>query len=96
MNRRDKVLGLHREAIRASAHKHNARSISLVGSVARGEDTEDSDYDFLADFLPNTSYFDVTRLKRELENLLEDAVDIVIRSSLRESHSGMLKDAVHL
>ncbi|MCY3849823.1 MAG: nucleotidyltransferase domain-containing protein [Acidimicrobiaceae bacterium] len=96
MSRRDDILRLHREAIRASAIRHNARSISLVGSVARGEDVEGSDYDFLADFLPGTSYFDITRLKRELEELLGGAVDIAIHSSLRESHRGMLHDAIAL
>ena len=48
--RRDDVLGKHREAIRAAAARNKAASIALVGSVARGDDSDDSDYDFLARF----------------------------------------------
>ena len=49
-NRRDAVGGQHREAILRAAAKRKARSIALVGSVARGEDGPDSDYDFLVSF----------------------------------------------
>ncbi len=50
MSRRDEVLVKHRKAILAAAKRSKARSIALVGSVARQEDTAESDYDFLVDF----------------------------------------------
>ena len=50
MTRKDLVLVKHRYAIRAAAARNKCRAIALVGSVARGEDTDDSDYDFVADF----------------------------------------------
>ena len=96
MSRREDILTLHREAIRAFAHKHNANSISLVGSVARGDDTDSSDCDFLADFLPGTSLFDIAGLQIDLEDLLKAKVDIAIKDSLRESCRGMLEDAIPL
>lgn len=71
------VLGKHRQAIRSAAARHNARSIALVESVARGDDTETSDYDFLTDFLPGTTLFDIATLKVELEDLLGRDVDVV-------------------
>lgn len=39
----------------------------LVGSTARGGDTELSDCDFLADFAPGTTYFDLSDLVAELQ-----------------------------
>ena len=53
--RRDDVLGKHREAIRAAAARNKVASIALVGSVARGDDSDDSDYDFLARFKDGAS-----------------------------------------
>ena len=44
ISRRQTVIERHRAAIVASAHKHNASSIALVGSVARGTDRNDSDW----------------------------------------------------
>lgn len=103
MSRREEVLTAHREAIRAIAARHNAEHIALIGSVARGEDTEDSDCDFLADctdFLADctdeTSMFDVARLISDLEALLECEVDVVSRRVLSHSFSGILDDAISL
>ena len=50
MTPKDLVLVKHRDTIRAAAARHKCRSIALAGSVARAEDTDDSDYDFVADF----------------------------------------------
>ena len=90
------VLTKHRQAIRSAAFRHKARSIALVGSVARSEDTEASDYDFLVDFLPGTTLFDMAGLQIELENLLERNVDIISLSGLKEHCRGMLADAIPL
>ena len=90
------VLTKHRQAIRSAAFRHNARSISLVGSITRGEDTSASDYDFLVDFLPGTTLFDIAGLQIELKDLLNRDVDVIPLSGLKERCSGMLDDAVPL
>ena len=90
------MLNTHREAIRAAALRHNVRALALVGSVARSEDTEASDYDFLADFLPEASLFDISGLKSELEDLLESEVDVVYARGVREHCRGMFDDAIPL
>ena len=77
MTRREKVLVQHRDAIRAAAERNKARAIALVGSVARGDDDDDSDYDFLVDFLPGSTLFDVAGLQLDLEQLLDSNVDVV-------------------
>ena len=86
----------HREAIRAAASRHNARSIALVGSVARGEDDESSDYDFLAEFLPGTTLFDIAGLELELRDLLGSDVDVAEAAALTDRCSGMSDDAILL
>ena len=94
--RRDAVLGEHREAIRAAAARNKADSIALVGSVARGDDTVESDCDFLARLMEGASLFDQAGLKLDLEKLLGCDVDVVSLGGLKDKHSGMLADAISL
>ncbi|SUA61666.1 Nucleotidyltransferase domain [Oligella urethralis] len=54
----------------------------IFGSVARGEDTEDSDLDIMVDIEPFTSLFAVARLQNELEELFPQ-----IKIDLIDSHS---------
>ena len=96
MSRRDVVLVEHRRAIRAAAVNHNARSIALVGSVARGDDTDESDYDFLADFLPGTTLFDHAALELELEDILGSAVDVMPATAAKDRFPAMFDDAVQV
>jgi len=96
MSRYHDVLDKHRDAIRSEALRHNARSIALVGSVARGNDTDASDYDFLVDFLPGTTLFDIAGLKIQLEDLLGSKVDVVSVAGLRDYCQGMLSESIPL
>jgi len=96
MTRRDRVLGEHREAILAAAAANKVISIALVGSVARGDDRPDSDYDFLATFEPGATLFDIGGLEADLEDLLGARVDVVPRSCVRESCRAMLDNAIPL
>ena len=96
VSRRDEILLTHREAIRSAAIRHNASSIALVGSVARGDDDESSDYDFLAEFLPGTTLFDIAELELELQDLLGRNVDVAEASALTARSRSMLADAIPL
>ena len=96
MSRRDLILGEHREAIRAAAAANKAIGISLVGSVARGEDGPDSDCDFLATFAEGASLFDHADLELALEDLLGTEVDVISRGGLKPKHAGILTDAIPL
>ena len=96
MSSRDLVLVTHREAIVEIAKTYNAKSIALVGSMARGADTDDSDFDFLVDFEPVIGLFKMGRFQSALEDLLGRDVDVVPRSCLREHCKGMIADAIPL
>jgi len=55
----------------------------VFGSVARGEDTEESDLDLVIDVHGTFSYFDMARHALELEELLGCEVDIGTARSLK-------------
>ncbi len=57
---------------------------SIFGSVARGEQNEESDVDIYYEGEP-LSLFKMAALKEELENILESKVDIVrVRESMNQ------------
>lgn len=97
MTRRDAILGTHRGVILDVARRHNATSIALVGSTARGDDTETSDCDFLAGFAPGTTYFNLSDLAAKLRALLGCEIDIIPSQGLkpRKRHR-ILEDAITL
>ena len=96
MNLRDKVLVTHRERIKALAAKRKAESIALIGSVARGDATDDSDYDFLVAFRKGASLFDLAGLQHDLAELLGRETDVVSRGALTARNDRMLEDAITL
>lgn len=96
MTRRDRVLVEHREAILAAAGANRATSIALVGSVARGDDGPDSDYDFVATFEPGATVFDIGGLLADLEDLLGGEVDVLDAAGLKARRAEVLAEAIPL
>ena len=84
----------HRQQIREIAARHHGRAIYVFGSVARGEMRADSDVDFLVDFEPGSSLFDLMRLSDELEALLGRSVDVVSRAALKDRDGHILDEAI--
>src|SRR5438045_6321100 len=80
----------HRDEILRLASLHGAGNVLLFGSVARGEDTPESDVDFLVDVTGTTSPWFPGSLIADLEQVLGRRVQIVIRRSL----SPLIRDAV--
>ena len=75
----------NREKILEITANHGAFNVRLFGSVARGEDTADSDIDFLIDYdLEKISSWFSVGLVYDLENLLGRKVDVVSAKSLHE------------
>ncbi|MBE9200142.1 MULTISPECIES: nucleotidyltransferase family protein [unclassified Nodularia (in: cyanobacteria)] len=74
-----------REEILRIATQHGAYNLRLFGSVARGEETEASDIDFLIDYdLDKISPWFPGGLISDLEHLLNRKVDIVTPNSLHD------------
>jgi len=91
------ILTLHREQILAIAHKYKASNVRVFGSVARGEDDENSDVDILVDLAPGADLLDLAALDIELEQLLGRKVDIVPARLLKPQVAATaLTDALQL
>ena len=58
-------------------------SLSLFGSVARGEESATSDVDILVDFPGHVGFRQFMGLKFALEDMLGCSVDLVDRQALR-------------
>lgn len=72
------------------------KSLHLVGSVARGEETKNSDVDLLVEFhqparSPLTQYFGA---KKSLEQLFARKVDLIEKSAIKNQNffSNIIKD----
>ncbi|MEW9125057.1 MAG: nucleotidyltransferase family protein [Thermotaleaceae bacterium] len=79
---KNKLIEEKRKDIIRLALNRGAKTIRIFGSVARGEDSDKSDIDFLVSFEEERSIFDLIALKNDLEDLLERPVDVVTENSL--------------
>ena len=73
--RRDEILKL--------AAKRGAKNVRVFGSVARGDNDERSDVDFLVEMEPGRTLFDLSGLLLDLEAVLHTPVDVVTEKGLR-------------
>lgn len=86
-----------RERIVAAAADCGASDVRVFGSVARGEEDERSDVDFLVALEPGRTLLDLVRLEDRLELLLHRRVDVMTEASLKEpARSRALREAVHV
>jgi len=92
-----RLIRLNRTKILRLAAAHGARNVLLFGSVARGTDSADSDFDFLVDMPRDHSLLDRAELMVELRELLGRPVDVVTERNLYAPiRSRVLMDAVSL
>ena len=84
-----------REDILRLASEYGAYDVRIFGSVARGEDDEKSDIDFLVNMEKGRSLFDLGGLLMDLQDLLGRDVDVVTEDGLRERiKDRVLREAV--
>lgn len=76
-----RVVAAHREAVREILDQHGVGRAVVFGSVARGEDTSDSDLDLLVE-MPRATYIRLASLRADLEDELGMPVDVTVRSLL--------------
>jgi uncharacterized protein len=85
------------QAIREAAAAHGAVDVRVFGSVARGDESETSDIDFLVTLEPGRTLFDLARLEIQLEHLLGRRVDVVTEAALRAPvRESALREAIHV
>ena len=72
----------NREQIIKIANRYGATNVRVFGSVARGDDDQDSDIDFLVDDIKFIKGLERVDLKSDLEDFLNKPVDVVIAHNL--------------
>lgn len=84
---------------RVDLEKAGIRHAEIFGSVARGEDTRNSDVDILVDLDPELvdDLFAYSKVQRTLQNLVGRPVDIARKDRPRspEMDAEIARDAVH-
>ena len=86
------TLRTRKQEIERLASLHGVHNIRVFGSVARGEDTAESDIDLLIDMEESSSLLDLVGFQQELEVMLNRPADVLtengINPYLRESILG--------
>ncbi|MGL4489709.1 MAG: nucleotidyltransferase family protein [Rhizobiaceae bacterium] len=74
--RPSEALSAHREEALAIISKYPVTNPRVFGSVARGDDTENSDIDIVVDPLETCSYYDLFRIEDAVSRLLNMRVEV--------------------
>jgi predicted nucleotidyltransferase len=78
-----------REMVGPLCERHSVARMEVFGSVAAGTAREDSDVDFLVEFLPGTlpGLLEMGGLKEDLEERLGRPVDLLSRTAVEHSRN---------
>jgi uncharacterized protein len=77
--------------------KYGAKSLAVFGSMARGDDREESDVDVLVTFEGPVTFRQFMGLKLDLEDMFGRPVDLATPDTLRpEIRPGVEKDLIHV
>lgn len=87
----------NRRAVIDTAARGGATNVRVFGSVARGDDTEQSDVDLLVDLGDDVGLIGLSRITREIGEILGVDVDVVPANSLKPAvHARVLAEAIPL
>jgi hypothetical protein len=73
----------HRGEVLRAARASGVRIHGVFGSVARGEDRQDSDVDLLVDLPRGMGLFGLARLQGELQQILDAPVELIPAADLK-------------
>lgn len=89
------LTGAASEIARLAAKRHLSR-VRVFGSVARGEETPDSDVDLLVTPAPDASIFDIAAFQADVSDLLGLPVDVVSDRGSGPTMERIIHEAVPL
>lgn len=84
------LLRENREVILEIALHHGAKEVRVFGSVARGEDDENSDLDLLVSIAPDRNLYDLIGLQQDIEQFVGRKTNIITDKSINP----YLRDAI--
>ena len=73
-----------RRSLEAAAARHGVRDLRVFGSVARGDETPESDVDFLVELDPGRTLIDLIGFQQEAEEILGFGVDVAVPRMMKE------------
>jgi len=77
--------------------KYHVKNIGVFGSVARDEQTENSDVDVLVEFESPIGFFEFVRMEDFLSGILRKKVDLVSRKALKSAmKDDVLKETIYV
>ncbi len=71
-----------RREILDAAARHGIRNVRVFGSIARGDDHENSDVDFLVDVEAGRTLLDVIAFEQDVQQLRSRNVDVLTAGGL--------------
>jgi uncharacterized protein len=77
------TLAQKRDEILRLAEKYHVRDVRVFGSVARENNGDKSDVDFLVNTTPDCSLFDLGGLLMDLQDMLDCKVDVAVADDLK-------------
>jgi predicted nucleotidyltransferase len=93
----EELRSTYRDQVIAAAARRGARNVRVFGSVARGDQRQDSDVDLVVDFEPRRSLLDLTGLWLDLETVLGCKVDVISAHGLKpRMESVVTREAIAL
>jgi hypothetical protein len=84
------MLARKRDEVLEIANWHRLANVRVFGSVARGEDSPESDIDLLVDVPAGVGLFELFRCRHELGQLLGVTVDLVPADGLKRSAAPLI------
>lgn len=92
----ENIKSMRNEILKLAA-QYGAHNVRVFGSVARGEETSESDVDFVVVFEPDRSLLDHGGLLMDLQELLGCKVDVISEGGMRPRlRERVMKEAVAL
>jgi len=86
-----------RRIVKPVAEKYGVDRIYLFGSVARGDDDENSDYDFCIESTKMRSLLELSGFFRELKEAVGSEIDIVEKEALKgEFLNAVINEGIEL
>lgn len=76
------------------SEQYHIKNIGIFGSVARGEQTKNSDIDILVEFDAPIGFFDFIKLENELGKLLGRKVDLISKKALKPAIKDIILNEV--
>jgi predicted nucleotidyltransferase/DNA-binding XRE family transcriptional regulator len=73
-----------RSKLEGAAHRHGVRDLRVFGSVARGDETPESDVDFLVDLEPGRTLLDLIGFQQDAADILGMGVDVATPRMMKE------------